>query len=270
MEIPRRAGRSFTPDDRDGSTPVVIVSESIASRYFAGKAIGRRIIIPELKFNIDGGKDIAAEIVGVVGNVCVSSIEDCQAEHIYLPEKQNALRMENLLVRTEGDPLGVAKAIRHAVYLEAPTVPLDDPQTMEERTSYLTDGPKRAMWLLSVFAGLALSLAAVGIYGVSAYLATQRSREIGIRMALGAEFVDIAALIYRGVLLPSAVGLAIGAGAAFWLTRLLQSLIFGANTQDLRTLALSGVTLLGISVLAATGPAVRSALNHPAKVLRRE
>ena len=270
MRIPRRAGRVFTPDDRDGSTPVVIVSESIVNRYFAGQAIGKRIIIPEFKFTIDGGKDIAAEIVGVVGNVCVNSVEDCQAEHIYLPERQNALRMANLLVRTEGDPIGIAKAVRHAVYLEAPTVPLDDPRTLEERTSYLTDGPKRAMWLLGVFAGLALLLAAVGIYGVSAYLATERSHEIGIRMALGAEFGDIAGLIYRGALFPSAVGLAIGVGAALWLTRLLKSLIFGVTTGDLRTLALAGFALLGISVLAATGPAIRAALSDPAKVLRRE
>ncbi len=270
MQIPRRAGRIFTPDDRDGSTPVVIVSESVASRYFAGNAIGKRIIIPEFKFNIDGGKDIAAEIVGVVGNVCVNSVEDCHAEHIYLPETQNALRMENLLVRTEGDPMAIARAVRHAAYLEAPAVPLDDPRTLEARTSYLTDGPKRAMWLLGVFAGLALLLASVGIYGVSSYLATQRSREIGIRMALGAEFGDIAGLIYRGVLLPSAIGLAIGAGAAVWLTRLLKSLIFGVNAGDLKTLALAGFTLLGISVLAATGPAVRAALSDPARVLRRE
>ena len=270
MEIPRRAGRIFTPDDRDGSTPVVIVSESIVNRYFAGKAIGKRIIIPEFKFNIDGGRDIAAEIVGVVGNVCVNSVEDCHAEHIYLPEQQNALRMENLLVRTEGDPMGVAKAVRHAAYLEAPTVPLDDPQTLEERTSYLTDGPKRAMWLLGAFAGLALLLAAVGIYGVSAYLATQRSHEIGIRMALGAQFADIAGLIYRGALVPSLVGLAIGAGAALWLTRLLKSLIFGVTIGDPRTLAIAGFSLLGVSVLAATGPAIRAALSDPAKVLRRE
>ena len=270
MEIPGRAGRSFTPDDRDGSTLVVIVSESIANRYFGGKAIGKRMILPELKFNIDGGKDRAAEIVGVVGNVCVNSVEDCQAEHIYLPEQQNALRMETLLVRTEGDPLGIAKAVRHAVYLEAPTVPLDDPQTLEERTSYLTDGPRRAMWLLGVFAGLALTLAAAGIYGVSAYLAVQRSHEIGIRMALGAEFKDITGLIYRSALFPSAVGLAIGVGAALWLTRLLKSLIFGVSTGDLRTLALAGLALLATSILAATGPAVRSALSDPAKVLRRE
>ena len=98
MGIPRRAGRIFTPDDRDGSTPVVIVSESVVSRYFAGKAIGKRIIIPEFKFNIDGGKDIAAEIVGVVGNVCMNSVEDCQAEHIYLPGDAKCL--------AHGEPAG--------------------------------------------------------------------------------------------------------------------------------------------------------------------
>lgn len=270
MEIPRQGGRVFTRDDRDGSAPVVIVSESIASRYFAGRALGKRLMIPELKYNIDGGKEIATEIVGVVGNVCVSSVEDCQSEHLYLPEQQNALRMENLLVRTEGDPMGVAQSVRHAVYLETPTVPLDDPQTLEDRTAYLTDGPKRAMWLLGVFAGLALLLAAAGIYGVSAYLATQRRHEIGIRMALGAEFQDIAGLIYRGVLFPSAVGLTIGVGAAFWLTRLLRSLIFGVTLGDPKTIAFAGFALLSTSVLAATGPAIRAALSDPAKVLRRE
>jgi putative ABC transport system permease protein len=270
MRIPRRAGRVFTDGDRDGSTPVVIVSESIAARYFAGRALGKRILVPEARFNIDGGKDIAAEIVGVVGNVCVNSVEDCQAEHIYLPETQNALRMENLLVRTDGDPMAIARAVRHAAYLEAPSVPLDDPITLEARTSYLTDGPERAMWLLGLFAGLALLLAAIGVYGVSSYLAAQRTREIGIRMALGAQFWDIAGLVYRGVLLPSAVGLTIGAAAAVWLARLLKSLIFGVSAGDPRTLAFAGLTLLGLSVLAATGPAVRVALKSPADVLRRD
>jgi putative ABC transport system permease protein len=268
MGIPLQAGRWFTPGDRDGSTPVVMVSESIASRYFGGKAIGRRILIPEFKFNIDGGKEIAAEIVGVAGNVCVNSVEDCQAEHIYLPESQNALRMENLLVRTEGDPKAAIRAVRHAMYLEAPTIPLDDPQTLEERTQYLTDGAKPAMWLLGIFAGLAVLLAAVGIYGVSAYLAAQRSREIAIRMALGADFGDIAALIYRGVLMPSACGLGAGLVAA-GRTRLLKSLLFAVRPGDPGTLFLAGITLLGIAVVAASGPALRAGLSDPAKVLRQ-
>ena len=270
MGIPRRGGRIFTPDDREGSTRVIVVSESIARRYFGGRAIGKRILIPEFKFNIDGGEDMAAEIVGVVGNVCVNSVADCEAEHIYLPEKQNALRMENLLVRTEVDAMGLAKAVRHAVYLDAPGVPLDDPQTLEERTSYLSDGPRRGMWLLGVFGGLALVLAAVGIYGVSSCLAAERCHEIGIRIALGAEFGDIAGLIFRGVLWPSAVGLAIGGVAAVWLTRLLKSLLFRVSVGDPKTLAVAGLMLLGIAILAAIGPALRAALTDPAGVLRRE
>jgi putative ABC transport system permease protein len=269
MGIPLLAGRRFQSGDRNGSAPVVMVSESIAGRYFGGKPIGRRIIIPEFLFNIDGGKDIAAEIVGVAGNVCVTSVEDCTAEHIYLPESQNALRMENLLVRTAGDPKGVVTAVRHAVYLEAPTIPLEDPQTLEERTAYLTDGPKRAMWLLGAFAGLALLLAAVGIYGVSAYLAVNRSREIGIRMALGANFRHIAALIYRGVLAPSALGLAIGIAAAAGLTRLLKALLFGVRPGDPKTLAMAGIALLAVAVLAASIPAIRAGWTDPAQVLRR-
>jgi putative ABC transport system permease protein len=270
MEIPRRSGRIFTSEDRDSSPPVVIVSESIANRYFAGHAIGKRLVIPELKFNIDGGEDVPAAIVGVVGNVCANSVEDCQAEHIYLPERQNALRLELLLVRTDGDPLHLAKAVRRAVYLEAPATPLDESQTLETRTGYLIDGPKRAMWLLGVFAGLALLLAAVGIHGVSASLAAQREREIGIRIALGAQFADIVGLIARTALLPSAAGLVAGIGAALWLTRLLKALIFGVGPEDLKTFVLAGFALLGVSVLAAAGPAVHAALRDPAKVLRRE
>jgi putative ABC transport system permease protein len=270
MAIPLVAGRAFTPADRDGSAPVIIVSQSIANRYFAGNATGRRVVVPEFKFNIDGGKEIAAEIVGVVGNVCVKSVADCESEHMYLPESQNALRMENLLVRTEGDPLGITQAVRRAVYLEAPTIPLDDPQTLEQRTAYLTDQSRHGMWLLGIFAGLALLLAAVGIYGVSSYLATQRRREIGIRMALGADHTDIAKLLYRTTLLPAAAGLAIGAAASLWLTRLLESLLFGVTTKDSRTFALTGFTLLAVAVLAATGPAIRAALTDPAKVLREE
>ncbi|MSV30078.1 MAG: ABC transporter permease [Bryobacterales bacterium] len=270
LRIPLRGGRFFMPSDRDGGTRVAIVSESIVNRYFAGKAIGKRIILPELLFNIDAGKNVAAEITGVVGNVCVNSVEDCEAEHIYLPEAQNALRMENLLVRTAGDPKASERAVRHAVSLEAPSIPLDDFQTLEERTAYLTDGPRRFMWLLGVFAGLALLLAAAGIFSVSSYLAAQRGREIGIRMALGATGGDIAWLMYRRILLQSAIGLAIGAGSAAWLTRLLESLLFGVSTGDPAITVAAGLTLMAVSILAAAGPALRATLTNPASVLRRE
>ena len=178
--------------------------------------------------------------------------------------------MENLIVRTEGDPNAMIATIRRALFVEAPTVPLDDPKTLEERTAYLSSDPQRAMWLLSVFAGLALVLASAGIYGVSALLAAQRTREIGIRMALGANFRDIAGLIYRSILAPSAIGVAIGIVSAAALTRLLKSLIYGVSPHDPRTLAAAGIMLLTIAVLAATSSAVRAARTEPAQVLRRE
>jgi len=178
--------------------------------------------------------------------------------------------MENLVVRTAGDPRALANAVRHAVFLEAPNLPLDEAQSLEERTAYLTDAPKRAMWLLGVFAALALFLAAAGIYGVSAYLAGQRGREIAIRMALGAKFGDIAALVYRSVLLPSAIGLAAGAVALIGLNHSLHSWIAGVAAMNPASLAEAGLTLVTAAVLAATGPALRAASSDPARVLRRE
>ena len=270
MGIPLRAGRAFAAGDRRGGARVAIVSESIAKRYLASAPLGKRIVLPELKFNIDGGDDVALEIVGVAGDVCVNSVEECDAEHIYLPESQGPMRMTNLLVRTAGDPLAAAQAVRRAMSLEAPAIPLDEALTLEQRTAYLSDAPKRAMWLLGVFAGLALLLAAVGIYGVSAYVAAGRSREIGIRMALGAGAGRIALLMYREVLAPSVVGLGIGVVGAAALTRLLKSLLVGVRPGDPKTLAMAGLVLLGMAVLAGTNPALRAARSDPAKALRRD
>lgn len=270
MRIPVRAGRAFTPHDRPGSTPVAIVSESIAARHFTGNPIGKRVLVPEFQYNIDGGGEVATEIVGVVGNVCQNSMEDCQAENIYLAERQNGLRMESLVVRVAGDPMTLAQAVRRVIRDEAPAVPLDEPKTLEERASYLSDAPKRAMWLLGAFAALALLLAAAGIYGVASCLAAARHREIAIRMALGAELRDILALVYRSVLIPAAAGLVLGAAASLWLARLLKALLYGVGPHDPRALLGSALALLAVAVLAAAAPALRGALSDPARVLRRD
>lgn len=269
MAIPLLAGRAFdSRSDREHSTRTAVVSESVSRRHFAGHAVGRRLLLPEFKFNIDGGDEVAPEIVGVVGNVCVRSVEDCDAEHIYLPETQNGLRMENLVVRTESDPKTAVAAVRRAMFEAAATIPLDDPKTMEERASYLSSDPQRAMWLLGVFAGLALVLAAAGIYGVATLLATQRSREIGIRMALGATFRDIAVLVYRIVLPPAAVGLGAGIAVALALSGLLRALLFGVKQHDPTTLLAAAGTLLLVAIVAASIPAFRAAGTDPARVLR--
>lgn len=268
--IPLRSGRTFSSVDRDGSSPVVIVSESIANRYFGGQAIGRRLVLPEFKFNVEGGNDVRPEIIGIAGNICVNSVSECEAEHIYLPESQNAIRMTYILVRTAVEPMLLSKSVRHAVYLESPSTPLDDPNTLESRTAYLTDDSRRGMWLLGVFAGLALLLSGLGIHAVAAYLATARQREMGIRMALGAQFQDIAALVFHQTAVPAALGLIAGGVAAAILTRMIQKLLFGVSPLDPLTLAGSATALLAAAAFATAGPAVRAALTDPARVLRRE
>jgi hypothetical protein len=270
MGIPLREGRTFSRTDHAGSPRTAVVSESIARRYFQGNAIGRRLILPDLLFNIDAGKDTAPEIVGVVGNVCTASVEERDSEHIYLPESQQALRMENILVRTKGDPKQMANAIRRIVYEESPTTPLDTALTLEERTAYLTDGPKRSMWLLSMFAALALALAMSGIYGVAAYVIAQRKQEIGIRIAVGARSGHIAQFVYRSTLPSVAGGLAAGAAAAIGLGRYLQSLLFGVSATDPRTMALAAGVLLARAVLAVAGPALLAVAVDPVEVLWRE
>jgi len=126
------------------------------------------------------------------------------------------------------------------------------------------------MWLLGVFAALALVLAALGIYAVSAYVTSRRGREIGVRMALGADYGDIAALVYRRTLAASAAGLLCGLASALALTRLLQSLLFGVSATDPGTLTVCSLTLLASALVAATSPALRAARTDPAQVLRRD
>ena len=268
--IPLRRGRFFAATDRTGSAPVAVVSESIAQRYFGGNTAGRRIVVPQLTFNLDDQGERPAEIVGVVGNICVGSVSNCEPEHIYLPESQNALRLNYILVRTGGDPMQLAQAVRQAVAQESPLAPLDQPRTLESRMSNLTDAPKRGMWLLTLFAGLALVLAASGIFAVSLYLAGQRRQEIGIRKALGASRAGLVALLCRQCLAWAAGGLAVGLLAAAALSRLLTSLLFGVSPADPVALTAAGAGLLVIALAAAIGPAWRAAREDPASVIRAD
>jgi putative ABC transport system permease protein len=257
--IPLREGRFFATTDRFDAPSVVVVSESIAKRYFGGKAVGRRMIVPRMTFNLSDAKEEPAEIVGVVGNICYNSISNCEAEHMYLPESQDALRLNYVLVRTQGDPMALAEAVRRAVATESPAAPLDEPRTLESRIANLTDSSSRGMWLLGVFAALALLLAASGIYAVSAYLAEQRSHEIGIRKALGAGTGDIVTLLCRRSLVAAVWGLAVGIAAAAGLSKLIASLLFGVSPFDSSTLAFAGAGILSVVLLAALGPACRAA-----------
>ena len=236
----------------------------------ARPAIGRRIVLPRLEYNLAGNGEVHAEIVGVTGNVCVNSVSDCEVEHIYLPESQNALRMAYFLIRSTGDPLSIASVVKRAAAQESPFIPLDPPQTLEQRTGYLTANVRQGMWLIGVFAGLAVLLAASGVYGVSTYLASLRRKEMGIRAALGATMADIAGLVYGQTLVMALVGLAVGAVAAAWLAQFLEAMLFKVGPRDPSTLGMAAAGLAVIVFLAATPPAWRSATVDPAKELRRE
>jgi ABC-type antimicrobial peptide transport system permease subunit len=155
--------------------------------------------------------------------------------------------------------MALAEAVRRAVAAESPAAPLDEPRTLESRIANLTDSSSRGMWLLGVFAGLALLLAASGIYAVSAYLAEQRSHEIGIRKALGAGTGDIVTLLCRRSLVAAVWGLAAGIAAAAGLSKLIASLLFGVSPFDSSTLVVAAAGILSVVLLAALGPAFRAA-----------
>ena len=268
--IPLVRGRAFAAADREGTVPVVIVSESVANRHFGGNAVGKRLVLPRIGYNLTGGDEMRAEIVGVTGNICVNSVSDCQVEHLYLPENQSGLRLTYFLVRSHNDPMSLAASVKRAAAEEVPLTPLDQPQTLEQRTGYLTDSARQGMWLVGAFATLAALLAASGVYGVSSYLAGLRRKEMGIRVALGARFSNIVSLIYGQTLIMTTAGLCLGAIIAAGLSRFVEAMLFRVRPHDPATLAIALLGTVAIVIFASTPAALRSARRDAASELRRE
>jgi MFS family permease len=206
----------------------------------------------------------------VAQSVAVTAVGETTAEHIYLPEAQHPVRFTMILLRTDSHPMLLGPALRRAVYEESPLTPLDEVKSMEDRTAYLTATPRRAMWLLAVFAGLAGILSAIGIYAVSAYLSAQRAREFAIRMAVGASAVSLAGAVCQKPLGSIVVGIALGSLSALGLTRLLKSLLFGVDNIDLVTYASAAIALLICALVAMVRPALRAITMDVAKALRQE
>jgi putative ABC transport system permease protein len=248
----------------------VIVSESIARKYFDAKALGRRLHVPAVNFALTDAKVVWAEVVGVVDNVAVASVGETTAEHIYLPEAQNPVRFTYILLRADRDPLSFASIVRRAVAAESPLTPLDEMRSMDDRTAYLTAAPRRAMWLLGVFAGLAGILSGIGIYAVSAYLSAQREREIAIRAAVGANAFSLAGNVCRKPLGSISLGILLGSLSALGLTRFLRSLLFGVGNIDLLTYICAAVVLFVFALIAMIRPALRAITMDVASTLRQE
>ena len=265
LGIPLRQGRTFTEHDAKGSAPVAIVNEAFVRETFPGQdPIGKYIV------NF-GPKDEKLEIVGVVGNVRHLALETAPRAEIYQPLGQATWPRMFVAVRTlSANPLTLVPVIQEAVWSVDKNVAPGAARSMETLIARSLLKQKFTMTLLTIFAGLAVALAAIGLYGVMSYSVSQRTREIGIRMALGAQRKEVLKLIVKQGMTVTAVGVLLGILASLGLTRLIANLLFGVSATDFATfLALSAV-LLSVALLACWLPARRASGVDPMVALRSE
>ena len=262
MEIPMVAGRDFNAQDREGSPAVVIVNEELARRYFGGNAVGKRLRL--------GSDAPFSEIIGVVRTAKYRNLREEPLPFIYIPLGQEHQSGMTLMVRTAVDPTSLVGAVRNEMRALNKDVPVFSVQTMEERIGGQLAADRMIAVLLSIFGGGALLLAAIGIYGVMGYSVVQRTHEIGIRIALGAEQRDILKLIVGQGMVLVLIGAAIGLALALAATRLIKSLLFGVSATDPLTFAVVVVVLIGVALLACYLPARRAMKVDPLVALRYE
>ena len=267
MQIPLRAGRDFGDRDNAESAHVALVNETFVRRFVPSRnPIGQHILL-----DVGGSKSDALEIIGVVGDSKQNNIGAPAPPEMYQPFAQAPNRRLWLVLRTaSGNLAGLQASLRRVVHEQDPDVYVSNPQPMRAMIGETLAQPRFNMALLGVFATVAMLLAAIGIYGVIAYSVTQRTREIGIRMALGAQRGDMLRMVLRQSLSGVVIGLALGLVAAFAATRLLASLLYGVGANDLVTLS-SVVFLLGATALLASYiPARRAMKVDPMVALRYE
>ena len=265
MGIPLLKGRLFEPSDMRIQNPIgdgsaVIIDEALAKRFWPDR--------DPLGANLGWGTQGPwATIVGVVGTVHSNDLIAAPEGTIYFPW---SLSSATLVVRTANDPLSLAQTIREQVRAVDANQPVYDIKTMDERLARSLEARRFAAMLLGLFAALALLLAAIGLYGVIAYLVTQRRHEIGIRVALGASRADVLRLVLRQAVQLALLGVAVGLAAAFALTRLMASLLYGVSATDPLTFAAICVILITVALMASYVPARRATKIDPMAALRYE
>jgi predicted permease len=274
MQIPLKRGRYISASDTEKSTPVVVIDEQFAKQYFGEKdPIGRHVNF--------GLLNISAEIVGIVGHVKQWGLDTDDSGHIQaqcyfsLTQMPDALMSNfdhgtSVVARTEGSPISVMNSISHAVEKVNSQIVVYGTETMGEVISNSLAAKRFAMVLLSVFAGLALVLSSIGIYGVISYVVGQRTREIGIRMALGAERGTVLRMVLGQAGKMVVLGVAIGMAAAIGLTRLIASMLYGVSPWDPLTLVGVAMLLAAVSLFASYIPARHATRVDPMIALRYE
>jgi putative ABC transport system permease protein len=252
MKIPLRRGRFFSEHDTKDSPHVAVINEAVSHLYWQNEdPVGRFIQMPAF----GAGR---CEIVGVVGDVRQTKLSDDPSPGIYLPYTQEIMPWQALVVRTKNDPLSLGSAIRHEIAELDPEQPVGRIATMDQLFEASTAQPRFRTFLLGSFAGIALLLSAIGIYGVLAYTVSQRTREIGVRMALGARPVDTLRLIFVESMTLVLLGVLLGLVGAYGVTRVLNNLLFGVSSTDPFTFAAVTLLLCSVALLASYIPARRA------------
>ncbi len=275
MRIPLLRGRDVAESDGPRAPDVVVVNEYLAKRQWPGEdPIGRRISLED-----KDGQPVWATVVGVARNAVREDWSAEPEDEVYMPWLQNTfyrtspgpqIAYMTLVVRTDGNAAAMAPSLRAAVWSIDPGLPISEVQTMERVVTDATAGPRFQMLLLGLFAAVAVILAAVGIYGVMSYAVSRRTREIGVRMALGANAPDVLRLVIGEAMAVALGGAAAGLAGALLLSQLMRGLLYGVGPGDPVTYAAVATLLLGIALLASYLPARRAARIDPIEALRQE
>ena len=262
MEIPILLGRGFTAHDTDSSPKVAVINEAAAKKYFPNEnPIGRHF-----------GSSIETvnqlEVVGVLKDAKYNSVRDPAPPTMYVPYLQTRAASGVIEVRTASDPAGVTSGVREAVRQVDDALPMMDVSTQLEQVEKRFQEEKLFAQACTLFGGLAMLVAAIGLFGLMSYTVSRRTNEIGIRMALGAQRADVMRQVLRESMLLVAVGVAIGVAAAFGTGRFLSTMLFGLAPTDVVTIAAATLLMVAVSALAGFLPARRASRVDPMVALR--
>jgi putative ABC transport system permease protein len=256
-------GRDFSERDKSDAPKAAIINNDLARIYFPNEdPIGKRITFDDAQSWIS--------IVGVIGDVKQLGLDSSAKPEVYFPYPQMAAPSMSLVVRTASDPLSLAGAVKSQIQMIDKDLPIDEAKTMQQLLAESISGRRFNMLLLTVFAVVALVLAIVGIYGVMSYTVTQRTHEIGIRVAIGAQSRDVFRMVIGQGMMLAMIGVAFGLIGAFGLTRLMTTMLFGVEPTDPATFVSIALLLTAVALVACYIPGRRATKVNPLVALRYE